>query len=161
MLYRLNLDANWRNLTPQKTPDLNMKDVEILLRGFAMLINHDNYSPSLTKFLNNFSSNARKYTDEDIAYYESLFKVFAAAAVAIDTKIFFSKNGRFNIAIYESIFVALAEDAFKAKNTSIKTTDTTKIRNLKEDKDFIAASQSNTASTSNVILRINKAKELL
>lgn len=161
MLYRLNLDVNWRNLTPQKTPDLNMKDVEILLRGFAMLINHDIYSPSLTKFLNNFSSNAKKYSEEDIAYYESLFKAFAASAAAIDTKIFFSKNGRFNIAIYESIFIALSEDAFKAKNTSVKNTDITKIQNLKEDKDFIAASQSNTASTTNVILRINKAKELL
>lgn len=161
MLYRINLDANWRSLTPQKTPDLNMKDVEILLRGFAMLINHDNYKPSLTKYLNDFSAKARKFSEAEIEYLENLFKTFAAAAVALDTKSFFTKAGRFNIAIYESIFVALTEDAFNAKKVEVKATDIGKVQLLKEDKDFIAASQSSTASSTNVILRINKAKELL
>jgi hypothetical protein len=161
MLYRINLDANWRKLTPQKIPDLNMKDVEILLRGFAMLVNHDNYKPSLTKYLNDFSTKAKKYSAEEILYFESLFKVFSAATVKMDPKIFFAKAGRFNIAIYESIFVALTEDAYKAKTTEIKSTDNAKVQLLKEDKEFTAASQSSTASTANVILRINKAKELL
>jgi len=161
MLYRINLDVNWRSLTPQTTPDLNMKDVEILLRGFAMLIKHDNYKPSLTKFLNDFSLKARNYSEKEIEYLESLFKAFAAAVVALDVKTFFTKAGRFNIAIYESIFVALTEGAYKAKNSTIKRTDITKIVSLKEDKDFVAASQSSTANSGNVILRINKAKELL
>lgn len=161
MLYRINLDANWRSLTPQDTPDLNMKDVEILLRGFAMLINHDNYRPSLTRYLNDFSAKAKKYTDAEIEYLESLFKAFAAAAVTLDTKLFFTKAGRFNIAIYESIFVALTEDAYKADKVEIKATDIGNVQLLKENKDFIAASQSSTASSTNVILRINKAKELL
>lgn len=161
MLYRINLDQNWRSLTPQPTPDLNMKDVEILLRGFAMLVNHDSYKPSLTKYLNDFSAKARKYSADEITYLESLFTAFATAAVALDSKMFFTKSGRFNIAIYESIFVALTETAYKAKNTEINATDIAKIKLLKEDKDFVAASQSSTASSSNVILRINKAKELL
>lgn len=161
MLYRINLDVNWRSLTPQNTPDLNMKDVEILLRGFAMLTNHSNYKPSLTKFLNEFSSKARNYSESDIQYFENLFKAFAATAVDLDNKLFFTKAGRFNIAIYESIFVALTEDAYKAKDLSIKATDIRNIQLLKDDKDFIAASQSSTASSTNVILRIEKAKQLL
>jgi uncharacterized protein with ParB-like and HNH nuclease domain len=161
MLYRINLDANWRSLTPQKTPDLNMKDVEILLRGFAMLVNHDKYKPSLTKYLNDFSAKAKKFLAEEIEYLESLFKAFAEASVELDTKMFFTKAGRFNIAIYESIFVALTEDAFKRHDTAVKTTDVAKIQMLKEDAGFVAASQSSTASSTNVILRINKAKELL
>ena len=161
MLYRINLDPNWRKLTPQITPDLNMKDVEILLRGFAMLVNHNKYTPSLTKYLNDFSAKARKYDDEIIAYFENIFKTFAANAVSLDPKIFFTKTNRFNIAIYESIFVALVEDAYKAKVPTIKTTNTSNIRLLKEHDDFIAASQSSTASSANVILRINKAKEIL
>jgi hypothetical protein len=126
-----------------------------------MLLTHESYKPSLTKYLNDFSSKAKKFSDEDITYFESLFKAFAEKAIALDTKIFFQKTGRFNISIYESIFVALSEDAFKARNTVIKETDISKIQLLKEDKDFVAASQSNTASSGNVILRINKAKELL
>src|SRR5690606_19894002 len=123
--------------------------------------NHDSYKPSLTKYLNDFSAKARKYDDETITYFENLFKAFAQSAAALDSKIFFTKTNRFNIAIYESIFIALVEDAYKAKNTSIKATDISKIQQLKEDEDFVAASQSSTASSTNVILRINKAKAIL
>jgi hypothetical protein len=161
MLYRINLNENWRQLTPQATPDLNMKDVEILLRGFAMLINHDSYKPSLTKFLNNFSAKARKFTLEQISYFEKLFIAFAATAVALDPKIFFAKGGRFNISIYESIFVVLTEDAYRQQNAIIKQTTISKVQSLKEDRVFIEASKSNTTSTTNVEFRISKAKELL
>ncbi len=161
MLYRINFDDNWRKLTPQEQPDLNMKDVEILLRGFAMLVNHEVYKPSLTKFLNKFSSEAKSYTDDKILVFEELFKKFTQVAVNIDRKIFFSKNSRFNISIYESIFVALCEDAFKSSSTEIKITNLDNIKQLKEDTAFENASQSNTTSAKNVSLRIRKAKELL
>jgi hypothetical protein len=161
MLYRINFDVNWRKITPQEQPDLNMKDVEILLRGFAMLVNHEVYKPSLTKFLNKFSSEAKSYTDDKILAFEELFKKFTQIAVDIDKRIFFSKNNRFNISIYEAIFVALCEDAFKASNTEIKITSLDNIRKLKEDTEFENASQSNTTSAKNVSLRIRKAKELL
>ena len=36
-----------------------MKDVEILLRGFALLIDGQNYAPSMVKFLNQFSRMCR------------------------------------------------------------------------------------------------------
>lgn len=161
MLYRINMNANWRSLTPQQQPDLNMKDVEILLRGFAMLTSHDAYKPSLTKFLNTFSAKARKFNVGDINYFENLFVEFASVCARIDNKIFFTKGGRFNISIYESIFVALTEDAFLAKNTLIKHTDTARIILLKEDVEFLNASQKSTAGTTNVQLRIAKAKEIL
>jgi hypothetical protein len=160
MLYRINLDENWRKLTPKPTPDLNMKDVEIILRGFAMLVNHNDYKPSLIKFLNAFSAQAKKYSKEDIEYFENQFKTVVSTVVNINPKLFFN-NDRFNIAIYESIFVALTEDAYKTKSLSIKTTDINNVETLKNDEDFIKASQQSTASTANVQLRINKAKELL
>lgn len=161
MLYRINMNENWRSLTPQKTPDLNMKDVEILLRGFAMLVNHNNYRPSLAAFLNDFSTKAKKFTDSEIDYYEELFTLFAETVVNLDTKLFFTKAGRFNIAMYEAIFVSLTEEAYKSKKIEIKETDLAKIDLLKENKEFNDASQSSTASAPNVLLRINKAKEIL
>jgi hypothetical protein len=161
MLYRINLDPNWRKLTPQATPDLNMKDVEILLRGFAMISYHGTYRPSLTKFLNNFSAKAKEFDNQQIEQYSSLFKIFVQNALAIDEKIFFSKSGRFNISVYESIFVALCEDAFLNKTKIIKVTDLQKVTGLKEDPIFIKATQSDTASSSNVINRLTKAKNIL
>jgi hypothetical protein len=162
MLYRINLNDNWRKLTPKQNPDLNMKDVEIILRGFAMLVNHDNYKPSLIKFLNGFSAQAKRFSEEEIRYFEQLFVKFVDEVVKIDEKLFFNKE-RFNIAMYESVFVALTEEAYRdrAKSIDIKKTNLENVRSLKENSDFINASQQSTASTANVQLRINKAKELL
>ena len=44
MLYKINTTEDWRRILNSPEPDLNLKDVEIILRGFAMLINGDNYS---------------------------------------------------------------------------------------------------------------------
>jgi hypothetical protein len=161
MLYRINLNPNWRQLTPKPMPDLNMKDVEIILRGFAMLVNHDSYKPSLIKFLNGFSAQAKKYSEKEISYFANLFNTFVSEIVRISPKLFFFNNDRFNIAMYESIFVALTEDAYKTKSLSIKTTNLENVRALKDNSDFIRASQQSTANVTNVQLRINKAKELL
>ncbi len=161
MLYRINLNPSWRSLTPKNVPDLNMKDVEILLRGFAMLLFKDTYKPSLTKFLNTFSAGAKKFTPEETDFLERLFIEFAQYIAQIDNRAFFSKGGRFNISVYEAIFFALCDDANRNKNTSIKNTSATNINLLKEDAVFIDATQSNTASSSNVVLRIEKAKLLL
>ncbi|MDR0604290.1 MAG: DUF262 domain-containing protein [Bacteroidales bacterium] len=160
MLYRINLNANWRTLTPKPTPDLNMKDIEVILRGFAMLANHDNYHPSLIKFLNGFSAQAKKYSAEEIKYFENLFEIFVSEIVNINQKLFFNKE-RFNIAVYEAIFVALTEKAYLSKSLDLKKTNLWKVNTLKENADFINASRKSTTSTANVKLRIDKAKELL
>ncbi|MBT1706328.1 GmrSD restriction endonuclease domain-containing protein [Chryseosolibacter indicus] len=161
MLYRINMDKNWRDLTPKETPDLNMKDVEILLRGFAMLVNHEKYAPSLTKFLNDFSAKARKFSDDQIFYLESLFLEFTRVVCTIDKKIFFTQSGRFNISLYESIFVALTEDTYLKSERNIRLTDKSKVKQLKTDKEFVEATQSRTADTKNVALRLAKAKAIL
>ena len=52
MLYRVNQDKRWRSLLQDEEPDIHMKDIEVLLRGFAMLIEGRKYAPSLVRFLN-------------------------------------------------------------------------------------------------------------
>jgi hypothetical protein len=49
-----------------------MKDVEILLPGFVMLIEGDNYAPSMVKFLNQFSRKARSNGDKRNRYVHDL-----------------------------------------------------------------------------------------
>lgn len=161
MLYRINLLPEWRDVTPSTTPNLHMRDVEILLRGFAMLIESDNYKPSMTKFLNQFSFKAKSYPNDNIEYLESLFKAFLNNIPEEGKRLFFSKTGRFNLSVYESIFVACCKDAFLQKNLDVKEIDLEKVQNLKENTEFIEATQSDTASEKNVKLRLNKALEIL
>ena len=76
LLYKLNLKDEWRKLLSTGTPDINMKEVEILLRGFAMLIDRENYKPSMTKFLNGFSYKAKKNSDDENKLLENIFNTF-------------------------------------------------------------------------------------
>ncbi|AEB08776.1 GmrSD restriction endonuclease domain-containing protein [Desulfobacca acetoxidans] len=161
MLYSLNLEEKWRNLTPSATPDLNMKDVEILLRGFAMLIDGENYKPSMTKFLNKFSLKAKNFQVENINYLKSIFLAFIDKVAHSDGRLFHSKTGRFNISVYESIFVASCNKAFSAKTLNVANIDFDKVSLLKEDDGFINATQSDTASEKNVKYRIERAKRML
>ncbi|MCI5223716.1 MAG: DUF262 domain-containing protein [Candidatus Electrothrix sp. AR4] len=161
MLYSINLYENWRSLTPTSVPNINMRDIEILLRGFAMLIDYEEYKPSMTRFLNKFSFKAKAFPDENIAYLETLFKHFVDNLPDHDEKFFHSKTGRFNISVYESIFVATCQDAFKDKKIEIKSITVEQLDELKNDHEFIEATQSNTASTKNVLFRINKAIEVI
>jgi hypothetical protein len=161
MLYSINLNPLWRELTPSANPDLNMKDIEILLRGFAMLIDGDKYKPSMTKFLNKFSFSAKAFPDEKVDYLEKLFLAFLEKVSNVDNKLFHSKNGRFNISVFESIFVASCSFAFSEKSQNVSDIDLQKVALLKEDPSFIDATQSDTASEKNVKARINRAKEVL
>jgi uncharacterized protein with ParB-like and HNH nuclease domain len=160
-LYSINLDPSWRQLTPQKEPDIHMKDIEILLRGFAMLIMKDEYSPSMTKFLNRFSLHIKKFPQENIQYLNQLFNTFVQYCHNLDTKLFFNKSGRFNISVYESIFYALCKDAFSRKDLLIRQVGIDKINDLKEDPVFIEYTQSNTASFNNVTKRLDLAYQKL
>lgn len=161
MLYRINLNEHWRSLTPSVTPNLNMKDVEILLRGFSMLIDGENYKPSMTKFLNRFSLKAKAFPSQNIDYLEKLFLEFIQKIPDSDSKLFHSKTGRFNISVYESIFVAMCEEAFSNKDFNISDISFEKVNLLKADEEFVDATQSDTASEKNVKFRISRAKEML
>jgi uncharacterized protein with ParB-like and HNH nuclease domain len=156
-LYSINLDERWRKLTPQLDPDIHMKDIEILLRGFAMLTMKDDYSPSMTKFLNRFSLRTKKFPQENISYLNELFNIFVSYCHNLDAKIFFNKSGRFNISVYESIFYALCKDAFDRKDLAIRNVEIGLINSLKADNTFIEYTQSNTASYNNVTKRLDLA----
>jgi len=63
MLYKINVEPEWRRLLRRPDPDLHMKDVEILLRAYALLIDVHNYRPSMTKFVNQFSKKSKMNSD--------------------------------------------------------------------------------------------------
>jgi uncharacterized protein with ParB-like and HNH nuclease domain len=76
VLYQLNGLPGWRRVLAFAEPDLHMKDIEILLRGFALLIDARDYAPSMVKFLNQFSRKVQKHTDEQNQYLSRLFASF-------------------------------------------------------------------------------------
>lgn len=162
MIDRLNQLPKWRQLVGQEEPDLHAKDIEILLRAFAMLWYSSEYKPSMTRFLNLSSRRFKRFKDQDINYCHELFVSFLDACEHLDHKSFVSRLGsRFNISTFEAVFVAFASGPFSGRELITGKVSQAMLEVLKADVDFLGATQTSTASSSNVALRQKKAKEIL
>jgi len=161
LIYKLNALPAWRGILGIEMPDLNMKDCEILLRGFAMLISSKEYAPSITKFLNDFSRKMKTASADRLAYLERLFVSFLDACAQLPPKSFNGIKGRFNISIFESVFNAVCEGPFANQGLVEKNVQPELIAALKQDPSFMEAAQKATAATSSVETRLRIAREKL
>lgn len=163
MLYRINAEkTQWRRLLNSPIPDLNMKDIEILLRGFAMLVDRANYRPSMVRFLNQFSRKCKTNDTEKNEYLELLFASFLDACSDLPDDAFMNRrNNRFNIALYEATFAATLKSAFTQKRVARGALDAAKLHALEVDDDFSAAALQATTRTSNVEQRLSRAEAIV
>lgn len=161
MLYRLNALPEWRKIVGVE-PDLHMKDIEILLRGFAMLEKGTQYKPSMAKFLNEFSSGCKKLEAQKIQYLEELFNSFLSSCSNLPDKAFYGKTtNKFNLSMFESIFFAHCKKSFTQESFVENKLDYTQLERLKSDPEFINATQKRTSSTENVKARLERAVSIL
>lgn len=160
MLNELNQSPSWRKLLGSAHPEFHTKDIEIILRGFAFLDSGNKYTPSLIKFLNNFSKKVQKNNLETNNYFKNLFLSFLNACKDMPEDIFV-KNDKFNLALFEAVFVAVCEEPFKNKTIITKELDPSLINALSQDEEFVESTQKNTTSSVNVKKRLNRAKTIL
>lgn len=160
MLGRLNLDPRWRRLTKIE-PDIRMRDLETLLRGFALLASGGAYKPPMVRFLNTFSEESKNFSKEKIEYFERLFNSFMQQCKDLEPKALWGRTGRFSVSMYEAIFAAVCEEAYENHTLDVKPVVPSKLDELKKDPTFIKASQSQTTSRENVDLRLRIAKQIL
>ena len=161
LLSDINGKEKWRNILGNLEPDVHMKDIEILLRGFALLVAGNNYAPSMVKFLNQFSNACKAQNREDNEYLGKLFESFLETCSNLPENAFKNKNNRFNVALYEAVFTAACEGAFAKRCFVTGALDIERIEELKEDKEFTAASQEGTTQTKNVTKRLSRAREIV
>jgi hypothetical protein len=161
LLYRINLDARWRRLLGVPEPDLHMKDIEILLRAFAMVVLGHEYRPSMTRFLNLMSKRAKNLSPDKVQYLEGLFSAFLEACSSLSPTAFLSTKTKVSISLIESVFAAKCQAAFAASSLQVSDLDPAKLQQLKDDPEFVKASQSQTASSANVSKRMARAREIL
>lgn len=161
MLLRINKCFIWRNVLGQKNVDLHFKDVEFLVRGFAMLFSHSEYKATMTKFLNKFSKNANNFDDEMVNYLDNLFQSFLESCSRLNEKSFYSQANKFSISLFEAVFVAVCEDSFLNKGLVTGRILQDSIETLKSDPKFFDASRESVTSVKNVKTRISRAKDLI
>ncbi|WGK68341.1 DUF262 domain-containing protein [Candidatus Haliotispira prima] len=125
LLSNLNKDRNWRTLLKKPSPDNNLKDIEYLLRCFA-LIYTDEYKPPMARFLNTFSLNAQKLgskTPEEckrvLKEYEVVFKAFLDSFTALEDCDFLNTKKVFLITVLDAIFISWAKLYLKNKSKKL------------------------------------------
>jgi hypothetical protein len=161
MLARSNLHPEWRRLVGLDEPDLHVKDVEFLLRGMAMLEAGHKYTESMVKFLNAYAKGAQAYPEGRIIYLENLLKSFLEACSDLGPTAFFSATRRFSVTIFEAVFVAACEAAYKAGETLNARISSEAVDELRQDEAFSQAAQYRTTSASNVKMRIDRGMEIV
>ena len=161
MLYRTNGRREWRMLVGAKVPDIHMRDVEILLRGFAMLINGEQYRPSMVKFLNQFSKDAKSFDAAKLLQLEQLLESFLQSCTDLEEHAFHNINGRFSPMIFESVFVAACTDAHAERKPIRGKITPESLDALKRDADFRTATQQATTASSSVAIRLERARATL
>ncbi len=163
LLLRLNSKQKWRRLLPIVEPDIHMKDVEILLRAFAMLVDGEDYSPSMVKFLNKFSRKNRSTSSIVVEGYQNMFDSFLAVTDSLPRDVFVNKkNGRFHVALFESAFAAACHQALTAPNlVKSQSLLEANLSSLANDDKFVEALQEGTTQSRNVKTRLRRAREIL
>ena len=161
MLFKINNNERWRKLLSSNEADLHSRDVEIILKCFAMLIDGNNYKPSMRKFLDNFSGICKEFEQNEVDYLKKLFESFLEATADLPEKIFIGSTGRFATLFFEAVFAAVCQYPFSKKEFVVYKLSQESIYALFKDKKFIKASQSETSSTTNVKERLNIAYSII
>ena len=163
LLMDLNDNADWRAILGTPADDLHGKDIELILRCFALLIDRDNYVRKIKDFLNAFSDRSKKFDVARIALLKAIFTKFVANCKTLEQQIFF-RNSRFSISLFESLFVVACERAFMDGNATdpqiIKIQNST-VKAIKDNAEFIGTLSQGTSSTENMKKRIQIARELV
>lgn len=131
MLESLNKYDAWRKIIGRRQEDKRMRDVEWVLRFYAFYYTdvQSEYTEPLKEFLNKFMS---KYRDISDAEMEMVFKNTCDKIVrALGEKPFHYPRGKLNLAVMDSVMVAVA------KNPSLSLKDiTTRYEELKKNEQF-------------------------
>lgn len=109
LLCELNSDQNWRKVFGRPAPDKRQRDVELILRFFALLYDGGHYEKPMKDFLSDFMDVHRREQPDVLEQYGSTFRRTAEAVVThLGEKPFHIRTG-LNAAVYDAVFTAVGK----------------------------------------------------
>jgi len=109
LLKDLNQYENWRRLLGSGQPDKRMRDIEMILRFFALKDYWKRYTKTMRDFLSNYMAEKRDISDKEAEENASIFRNTVDKVYdEIGPRVFRIVRG-VNIAVFDSIMVALVE----------------------------------------------------
>lgn len=111
----MNENPDWRKVLGSG-PDQRQKDVEMILRMFALTSNYKNFKKPLSKFINEYCKKMKSYEDNS-ELYSNAFNKFCSNMAAIDRELYLEpKSKRVSVPILEACFVASVAPALRDEN---------------------------------------------
>ena len=112
-LRELNKDVNWRKIMGKTTFDKHQKDVELILRIFALVNTWEKYEKPMKEYLNKFMEKEKSGLSEKV---KSFISGFSKTAEIISTRIGpkpFHVRGPINTSALDSVFCTLLSNLNK------------------------------------------------
>jgi uncharacterized protein with ParB-like and HNH nuclease domain len=154
LLINLNNHPVWRKLLGQDYPDRRLRDVELILRYFALLYDLNSYSPSMREFLSQFQKNNRANQVLQKEGAEMFEKTITEIYEQLGPNAFVLKT-TINKSVCDAIMVGLSQILKQGKTPiSLKGGHS----KLLDDGEFLKFVSASTSSESSVTGRITKAR---
>lgn len=154
-LSKLNETPGWRDILGITKADKNQKDVELILRLFALYQAWDNYEKPMLKYLNQVMDSERDFSSDKAAKFKIRFPAVVTIINDSLTKPF-RPRGVINSAVLEAVMVSLMEQPSKISSDDLKK----RYIHLLKDSAFLSRITGGTTDTLVLKerLRIAKAK---
>ncbi|MBF0383289.1 MAG: DUF262 domain-containing protein [Magnetococcales bacterium] len=157
LLKDANNDINWRKIIGKDYLDKHQKDVELILRIFALVGAMDNYEKPMKEFLNRAM---KKHDSGTTKKATNFFKIFSRVTEAVVNSLGpkpFHLRGPLNISALDSVMCVLIENNSKLPSIDLKSG----YAQLCEDEGFQEYTKTNTTDTKVVISRMLVVKQYL
>lgn len=153
-LAELNEYEGWRKVLGKNYPDARMKDVEMILRFFALLEGRDDYKKPMKDFISSFMKSKSNISEKEKERYR---KIFTSVVDFINKHVDrpFRLKAGINIAIFDSIMVAISEIG-----VSNILDFPQKYQSLIADDEYLESVSKSTTDPDRVSTRIEKAIEI-
>jgi len=163
-LRKINGHPAWRQILGNKHADKRMRDIELILRFFALFSNTKNYKKPMKKFLNDFMKSHRNLQSVKLERLKTLFMKTADAVVTyLGARPFHIHRG-LNAAVYDSVFVSFArnlENIDMAPTNAVIKRMKANFETLVRDERYLVWVSSHTTDVDVVPSRIDKAENML
>ena len=151
-LVRLNTTHEWRKILGKSMPDSRKRDIELLLRFFAMRDISD-YQKPMKDFLSRFMSKNRDSSEDSLPETEEVFRRTCTQVLdSLGEKPFHGRSG-VNVAVLDAVMVAFSENL-----DSIPADIMARYSRLRDDESFVIRTRQGTTDVTTVRERFNQAK---
>ena len=154
MLGEANKCVEWRKIFGPMHK--RAKDQELILRFLALKYNREQYSRPMKGFLNDFMADHRTMPKDKLHGYQKCFKDTIRRSYDALGKQAFRFSYSMNVAFYDALMVAISDNTGASPDAIMRASE-----ELSQDTDFLRLTSESTSNESNVLGRLNRAKEVL